>query len=82
MQDYDTALVHYHRAALANPSDAEYKLREMHMRYVAGSFHLEQGRKAAQKGDLQLALSEFEKAEAIDPRMRQRNSRPRARRNC
>ena len=67
MQDYDTALVHYHRAALANPSDAEYKLREMHMRYVAGSFHLEQGRKAAQKGDLQLALSEFEKAEAIDP---------------
>jgi len=67
VQDYDTALVHYHRAALASPSDAEFKLREMHMRYVAGSFHLEQGRKAAQKGDLQLALSEFEKAEAIDP---------------
>jgi len=67
IQDYDTALVHYHRAALANPSDAEYKLREMHMRYVTASFHLEQGRKAAQKGDLQLALSEFEKAEAIDP---------------
>jgi general secretion pathway protein D len=67
IQDYDTALVHYHRAVLANPSDAEYKLREMHMRYVTASFHLEQGRKAAQKGDLQLALSEFEKAEAIDP---------------
>jgi general secretion pathway protein D len=65
--DYDTALVHYHRAAQANPTDAEYKLREMHMRYVAASFHLEQGRKAVQKGDLQLALSEFEKAEAIDP---------------
>jgi general secretion pathway protein D len=67
IQDYDTALVHYHRAVLANPSDAEYKLREMHMRYVTASFHLEQGRKAAQKGDLQLALSEFEKAAAIDP---------------
>jgi general secretion pathway protein D len=67
IQDYDTALVHYHRAAQANPSDAECKLREMHMRYTAASFHLEQGRKAAQKGDLQLALSEFEKAEAIDP---------------
>ena len=67
IQDYDTALVHYHRAALANPSDAEYKLREMHMRYVTASFHLDEGRKAARKGDLQLALSEFEKAEAIDP---------------
>jgi general secretion pathway protein D len=67
IQDYDTALVHYHRAAQANPGDAECKLREMHMRYVAASFHLEQGRKAAQKGDLQLALSEFEKAAAIDP---------------
>jgi len=67
VQDYDTALVHYHRAVLANPSEAEYKLREMHMRFVAASFHMEQGRKAAQKGDLQLALSEFEKAAAIDP---------------
>ncbi len=67
IQDYDTALVHYHRAALANPSDAEYKLREMNMRYAAASFHMEQGRKAVQKGDLQLALSEFEKAETIDP---------------
>jgi general secretion pathway protein D len=67
IQDYDTALVHYHRAAQANPSDAEYKLREMHMRYVAASFHLEQGRKAAQQGDLQLALSEFDQAAAIDP---------------
>jgi general secretion pathway protein D len=67
IQDYDTALVHYHRAVVASPSDAEYKLREMHMRFVAASFHMEQGRKAAQKGDLQLALSEFEKAAAIDP---------------
>jgi general secretion pathway protein D len=67
IQDYDTALVQYHRAALANPSDAEYKLREMHMRYVAASFHMEQGRTAVQKGDLRLALSEFEKAETIDP---------------
>jgi general secretion pathway protein D len=67
LQDYDTALVHYHRAAQANPTDAEYKLREVHMRSAAASFHMEQGQKAAQKGDLQLALSEFEKAVAIDP---------------
>ena len=67
LQDYDTALVYYQRAAQANPTDAEYKLREMHMRYAAASWHMEQGRRAAQKADLQLALSEFEKAAAIDP---------------
>jgi general secretion pathway protein D len=67
LQDYDTALVHYHRAAQANPTDAEYKLREVHMRSAAASFHMEQGQKAAQKGDFRLALSEFEKAAAIDP---------------
>lgn len=67
IQDYDTALVHYHRATQANPTDAEYKLREVHMRSVAAQFHMEQGHKAALKGDLQLALSEFEKAAAIDP---------------
>jgi general secretion pathway protein D len=67
LQDYDTALVHYHRAAQADPTDAEYKLREVHMRSTAASWHMEQGRKAAQNGDLQLALSEFEKAVAIDP---------------
>jgi general secretion pathway protein D len=67
LQDYDTALVHYHRAAQANPMDAEYKLREVHMRAAAASWHIEQGRKAAQRADLQLALSEFEKAAAIDP---------------
>jgi len=67
LQDYDTALVYYQRAAQANPTDAEYKLREMHMRYAAASWHMEQGRKAVQKADLQLALSEFEKAAAIDP---------------
>src|ERR1700723_96541 len=67
LQDYDTELVYYQRAAQANPTDAEYKLREMHMRYAAASWHMEQGRRAAQKADLQLALSEFEKAAAIDP---------------
>src|ERR1700733_1830757 len=67
LQDYDTALVHYERALRANPSNAEYKLREMHARYAAGQFHLEQGQKALQKGDLQLAVTEFQKAQSLDP---------------
>jgi general secretion pathway protein D len=67
LQDYDTALLHYESAARANPTDAEYKLRVVHMRYTAAAFHMEQGQKALQKGDLELAMSEFEKAHGIDP---------------
>ena len=67
IQDYDTALLHYETAARANPTDAEYKLRVVHARYAAANFHMEQGQKALQKGDLQLAMSEFEKAYGIDP---------------
>ena len=67
LQDYDTALVHYDRALRTDPGNAEYKLRAMHARYEDAQFHLDQGQKAFQKGDLQLALSEFQKAQALDP---------------
>jgi general secretion pathway protein D len=67
VQDYDTALVYYERALRSDPTNAEYKLRATQMRFQDGQFHIQQGRTALQKGDLQRALTEFEKAEAIDP---------------
>lgn len=67
VQDYDTALVYYERALRSDPTNAEYKLRAANMRFEDGQFHVEQGRRATQKGDLQRALTEFEKAQAIDP---------------
>jgi len=67
LQDYDTALVSYERALRASPNDAEYKVRVTQMRFEAAQFHVEQGEKALQKGDLQFALGEFQKAQAIDP---------------
>lgn len=67
LQDYDTALVDYERALRASPNDAEYKLRATQMRFEAGQFHVEQGEKALKQNDLQLALAEFQKAQAIDP---------------
>lgn len=67
MEDYDTALVDYQRALRKDPTNEEIKLRERHMRYVDAQFHLEQGQKAFKKGDLQLALAEFEKCQGIDP---------------
>ena len=67
VQDYDTALVYYERALRADPTNAEYKLRASQMRFEDGQFHIRQGRAAEQKGDLQRALTEFEKAQAVDP---------------
>ena len=67
VQDYDTALVHYERALRAEPSNVEYRLRATHVRFEDGQFHVEQGEKALKASDLQLALSEFQKAQAIDP---------------
>jgi general secretion pathway protein D len=67
VQDYDTALVYYERALRAEPTNAEYKLRDTQMRFEDGQFHIRQGRAAEQKGDLQRALTEFEKAQAVDP---------------
>jgi general secretion pathway protein D len=67
LQDYDTALVHYERAARSDPTNAEYKLRAAQARYDAGQFHVQQGKKALKNGDLQLALGEFQKAQLIDP---------------
>lgn len=67
VDDYDTALVHYEHALKDDPQNAEYKLRATHMRFEAGQYHIDQGKKAFKAGDLQLALAEFEKAQAIDP---------------
>jgi general secretion pathway protein D len=67
LQDYDTALVAYERAVRANPTDAEFKLRETHVRFEDGEFHFGQGEKALSQGDVQLAFIEFGKAVAIDP---------------
>src|ERR1700722_14075164 len=67
LQDYDTALVHYDAALRTDPANAEFKLRAMHVRYEDAQFHLEQGQKGLQKGDLQVALTEFQKSQAVDP---------------
>lgn len=67
LQDYDTALVDYERALRANPSNVEYKLRADKMHYQDGQFHLEQGVKLLNQGNLDLALVQFQRAQAIDP---------------
>lgn len=65
--DYDSAVVAYDKAVKRDPLDAEYKLRDMRAHFEAGQFHVEQGEKAMKNGQFELALSEFQKAEALDP---------------
>lgn len=67
IQDYDTALVNYERALRADPMNAEYKLRAMRMHSMDGDFHLQQGEKLLKKGQVEMALAEFEKAQGVDP---------------
>jgi general secretion pathway protein D len=67
LQDYDTALLHYQRALRENPTNTEYKLKTARLRFEAANYHLSLGEKLRDKGDLALALAEFQKAASIDP---------------
>src|SRR5487761_762333 len=65
--DYDTAYIAFEKALKQDPSNANYKLRALRARVEAGQFHVEQGQKDLNNGRLEMALGEFQKAEAIDP---------------
>src|SRR5713226_2003383 len=67
LQDFDTALIHYERALKADPLNTEYKLKATRIRFETGQFHVREGQKLRDRGELQLALAEFQKAMAIDP---------------
>ena len=67
LKDYDTALEHYERALRADPLNTEYRLKATRIRFESSLFHVRQGEKMRDKGELQIAVAEFEKAMAIDP---------------
>jgi len=67
VEDYDTALIHYQQALQADPTNSEYKLKTMRLRFEAAQHHVEIGQKLKNGGDMQMALAEFQKAEMIDP---------------
>lgn len=67
LQDYDSALLHYQKALKAEPYNANYKIKANQVRFEAGQFHVRQGQQLREKGELQRALVEFQKALAIDP---------------
>jgi general secretion pathway protein D len=67
LQDYDTALADYQRALRTEPTNAEYKLRALQMRFEDAQYHLEQGRSDLNRNELEMALAEFQRASTVDP---------------
>jgi general secretion pathway protein D len=67
LQDYDAAYDFYQKALKDEPENAEYQIKFNQARFEAGAFHVKQGVKLRERGDLNGAAGEFQRAAAIDP---------------
>jgi len=67
LQDLDTALQYYQKAYNSDPKNAAYRIKLNQIRFEASQFHVKQGLKLKEKGDLQAAIAEFQRATTIDP---------------
>jgi general secretion pathway protein D len=66
-QDFDAAYEDYHNAVLKKPKDLRFREHFDHMRYQAAVTHVDRGRVLRQSGDLNGALTQFTRAQQIDP---------------
>lgn len=66
-QDYDAAVDYYLKANKADPHNANYRIGLNQARFQAGQEHVHKGYKLRDKGDLQGAISEFQRATVMDP---------------
>jgi general secretion pathway protein D len=67
LQDYDAAVDYYLKATKADPRNVNYKIGLDQARFEAGQNHVRAGLKLREKGDLQGAVSEFQRAQVFDP---------------
>ena len=67
LQDFDTALQYYQKALASDPQNADYRIKLNQIRFEAGAFHVKKGQDLREKGDLQGAAAEFQRAATIDP---------------
>jgi general secretion pathway protein D len=67
LQDYDAAYDFYQKALKSQPDNAEYQIKFNQARFEASAFHVKQGVKLRERGDLPGAAGEFQRAAAIDP---------------
>jgi general secretion pathway protein D len=67
IQDFDTALQYYQKALASDPNNAAYRIKLNQVRFEASEFHIKKGLALREKGDLQGAAAEFQRAGTIDP---------------
>ena len=67
LQDYDAAVDYYVKALAADPHNAYYRINLNQARFEAGQKHIRAGIRLRDKGDLQGAISEFQRAQLLDP---------------
>ena len=67
LQDFDAALEYYQKALQQDPNNATYVVKVNQMRFEASQQHVKKGVKLREEGNLLGALSEFRRAELIDP---------------
>jgi len=67
VQDYDAAVDFYLKANKADPRNVNYKIGLDQARFEAGQSHVRQGLQLREKGDLQGAVSQFQRAQILDP---------------
>ena len=67
VQDYDAAVEYFLKASKADPHNVNYKIGLDQARFEAGQNHVKQGLALRDKGDLQGAVSQFQRAQVLDP---------------
>jgi general secretion pathway protein D len=67
LKDYDAAVDYYLKATKADPHNVSYKIGLDQSRFEAGAAHVQKGLKLREKGDFQGAVSEFQRAQIMDP---------------
>ena len=67
LKDYDAAVDYYLKATKSDPHNVNYKIGLDQSRFEAGAAHVQKGIKLREKGDMQGAVSEFQRAQIMDP---------------
>jgi general secretion pathway protein D len=66
-QDADAAVDYYLKATKDDPHNVSYRLKLGQARFEACQRHIQQGLKRRADGDLRAAISEFQRAQVLDP---------------
>jgi len=67
LQDYDAAYDYYQKALKNDPENALYLIKFNQARFEASTLHVKNGVKLRERGQLEAAATEFQRAVAIDP---------------